>query len=91
MADLTLEDFFINLPGKISQARRQLFTYNDNLLEFWTRRLEDYLNVLNVFYQRLRQNVNIQEGDDIFLQNVVSNMEEIQKLHARFENNAMQM
>jgi len=43
------------------------------------------LNLLNVFYQRLQQ--NIREEDHLFLQNILSIMEEIQNLHARFENN----
>jgi len=34
VADLTLEDFFIDLPAKISQVRRQLFSYNETFWNF---------------------------------------------------------
>lgn len=81
-----MEEFLVSLPGKMLQARRQLFAYNSNILQYWARRLEDYLNVVNVFYQRLQERSQDNE-DDYFLQNVFSIMEEIQDLQQRFENN----
>ena len=65
MADLTLEEFLQDLLERISQtSRRQLFSYNCNLFEYWTRRLEDYLNVLNVFYQRVQDYQSDHQEED---------------------------
>ena len=63
-AELNFEDFLNSLPGLITQAKRNLFTYNENLLEYWTRRLEDCLNVLNVAFQRISNNRGLQEERD---------------------------
>ena len=78
----SLEEFLVSLPGKISQARRQLYSYNDNILEYWMRRLEDYLNVLNVFYQRV---VDADNNDDEFSATLLTLLLETQNLHQRFE------
>ena len=50
--EIDLQQFFTDLPSQLQQARRQLFGGNLNALEFWTGRLNDFLNVLNVLHQR---------------------------------------
>jgi hypothetical protein len=45
--EVDVEQFLSNLANQVHQARRQLFSGNLNALEFWERRTEDFLNVLN--------------------------------------------
>ena len=47
-----LEQFLQNLPALVSQVRRQLYSDNMNTLEYFGRRLQDALNVLNIFKNR---------------------------------------
>ena len=94
MADLTIEGFLSSLPEKIRQANRNIFTYNENISEYWERRLSDYLNVLNVLYQRFsstnyddrlvsdQDNNNIQHYLFVLLQ-------EVQRVYMIFYENAI--
>lgn len=50
-----VEQFISDLPNKLEQAKRQLFSGNLNALEFWHRRIGDFLNVLNVLCQRFEE------------------------------------
>ena len=50
--EIDVQQFLTDLPSQLQQARRQLFSGNLNALEVWTRRLNDFLNVLNVLHQR---------------------------------------
>jgi hypothetical protein len=50
-----IEQFISDLPNKIEQAKQQLFSGNLNALEFWHRRIGDFLNVLNVLWQRFKE------------------------------------
>ena len=45
-------DFLRNLPELISQASRQIFSDNINRAEYWYRRLDNLVNVINVLLQR---------------------------------------
>lgn len=47
--EIDVQQFLTDLP---SQLQLQLFSGNLNALEFWTRRLNDFLNVLNVLHRR---------------------------------------
>jgi hypothetical protein len=38
-----IEQFISDLPNKIEQAKRQLFSGNLNALEFWHKRIGDFL------------------------------------------------
>jgi hypothetical protein len=44
---MNIEDFLRNIPNQITEARRQLFCDNINVVEFIQRRLEDSLYVVN--------------------------------------------
>ena len=43
--EVDLEQFILDLPNKIEQARRQLFSGNLNAVEFWHRRIADYIEI----------------------------------------------
>ena len=45
----------VELPHQIQQARRQLFSGNLNVIEFWLRQAEHFLNVLNVLCRRFEE------------------------------------
>ena len=51
----TLEQFFTELPVLVDQATRHLHSSNLNLLEHLSRRLDDSLNVLNIFLSRCEE------------------------------------
>ncbi len=42
--EVDIEQFLSDLPNKIEQAKRQLFSGNLNAVEFWYRRIGDFLN-----------------------------------------------
>ncbi len=44
--------FFGNIPSLISEAHRQIFCDNINVIEFMQRRIESSLQVLNILYDR---------------------------------------
>ena len=44
--------FFGNIPSLISEAHRQIFCDNINIIEFMQRRIESSLQVLNILYDR---------------------------------------
>jgi hypothetical protein len=56
--EVNVEQFLSDLPNQILQTRRQLFSGNFNALEFWQRRTEDFLNVLNPFMSTIRRHRN---------------------------------
>ena len=62
------------------QARRQLFSGNLNSLEFWQRRIEDFLNVLNVLCRRFEEI----EADGALAVNFNQLTAEIQAIHGMF-------
>ena len=51
----TLEQFFTELPVLVDQATRHLHSSNLNLLEHLSRRLDDSLNVLNIFLSKCEE------------------------------------
>lgn len=53
--EVDIEQFILDLPNKIEQARRQLFSGNLNAVEFWHRRIADYISVLNVLCRRFEE------------------------------------
>ena len=46
------QQFLADLPRQLFQARRQAFSNNLNMLEFWNRRLQDFSHVISVFIRR---------------------------------------
>ena len=79
--EVDVEQFLSDLPNQIQQARRQLFSGNLNSLEFWQRRIEDFLNVLNVLYRRFEEI----EADGALAVNCNQLIAEIQAIHGMFE------
>ena len=68
MADepaINIETFLRNIPGQISEARRQFFCNNINVIEFMQRRLEDSLFVLNILCQRSVERCDRQLENDL--------------------------
>ena len=79
--EVDVEQFLSDLPNQIEQARRQLFSGNLNALEFWQRKIEDFLNVLNVL---CRQFEGI-DADGALAANCNQLIAEIQAIHGMFE------
>jgi hypothetical protein len=63
-SEINIEAFLRNIPNQITEARRQLFCDNINVVEFIQRRLEDNLFVVNILLQRA-----IERNDDRQIQN----------------------
>ena len=78
--EVDVEQFLSDLPNQIQQARRQLFSGNLNSLEFWQRRIEDFLNVLNVLCRRFEEI----EADGALAVNFNQLTAEIQAIHGMF-------
>jgi hypothetical protein len=76
-----IEQFISDLPNKIEQAKRQLCSGNLNALEFWHRRIGDFLNVLNVLWQRFEES----QSDGELIASLNSLAAEIHDVYARFE------
>ena len=79
--EVDLEQFLSDLPNQIEQTRRQLFSGNLNALEFWQRRIEDFLNVLNVLCRRFEGI----DADGALAANCNQLIAEIQAIHGMFE------
>ena len=81
--EVDVHQFLSDLPGQITQAKRQLFSDNLNALEFWSERLRDFVNVLFVLYRRFSEvHANV-----ALLENLCVLSNEIRVLLARFEDN----
>ena len=78
----TLEQFFTELPVLVGQATRHLYSSNLNLLEHLSRRLDDSLNVLNIFFSRCEE-LNIPVT---FTTNIRKLLEELHSIHRRIVN-----
>ncbi len=79
--EVDIEQFLSDLPNKIEQAKRQLFSGNLNAAEFWYRRIGDFLNALNVLCRRFEESQS--DGELItYLNNLLT---EIHVIYARFE------
>ena len=79
--EVDIEQFIIDLPNKIEQARRQLFSGNLNAVEFWHRRIADYINVLNVLCRRFEES----QCDREFINSFNNLLAEIHSIYGRFE------
>lgn len=79
--EVDVEQFLSDLPNQIQQARRQLFSGNFNALEFWQRRIEDFLNVLNVLCRRF-EDIEANGGLAVNCNQLAT---EIQVIHGMFE------
>lgn len=79
--EVDVEQFLSDLPNQIEQARRQRFSGNLNALEFWQRRIEDFLNVLNVLCRRFEGI----DADGALAANCNQLIAEIQAIHGMFE------
>ena len=55
---MNIEDFLRNIPNQITEARRQLFCDNINVVEFIQRRLEDSFYVVNILLQRAIERID---------------------------------
>ena len=51
----TVEEYFNSLPGLVVQTRRHLFSNDVNILENFSRGLEDSLNIVNTLQTRFEQ------------------------------------
>ena len=51
----TVEEYLNSLPSLIMQTRRHLFSNDLNILENFSRRLEDSLNIVNTLKTRFEQ------------------------------------
>ena len=78
----TLEQFFTELPVLVDQATRHLHISYLNLLEHLFRRLDDSLNVLDVFFNRCKE-LNIPET---LTTNIRRLLEELHSIHTRILN-----
>ena len=78
----TLEQFFTELPVLVDQATRHLHSSNLNLLEHLSRRLDDSLNVLNIFLSRCEE-LNISE---VLTTNIRRLLEELHSIHTSILN-----
>ena len=79
--EVDIEQFIIDLPNKIEQARRQLFSGNLNAVEFWHRRIADYINVLNVLCRRFEES----QCDREFINSFNNLLAEIHSIYGRLE------
>lgn len=74
-----LEQFFIELPRLLEQARRHAFSNDLNILENFSMKIQDALNVLNVIVSRCEE-VNAELG---LTQEIRSLIGSIMPLHER--------
>ena len=51
----TVKEYFNSLPGLVVQTRRHLFSNDLNILENFSRRLEDSLSIVNTLKTRFKQ------------------------------------
>ena len=80
--EVDIEQFILDLPNKIEQARRQLFSGNlSAAVEFWHRRIADYINVLNVLCRRFEES----QRDREFINSFNNLLAEIHSIYGRFE------
>ena len=78
--------FLQNIPSLISEARRQLFCENINVIEFIQRRIENSLQVLGILLNRSQE-----RGCDNQLQNNISTLfSELQGLQENYERLCIQ-
>lgn len=84
--EVDFQQFLVDLPGQLSQARRQAFSSNLNMLEFWDRRLQDFSHVISVFIRRCEGATGTPENLRVFLREL---LEEISNLHHLIENNIL--
>ena len=86
--EIHVEEFLIDLPNQVAQAQCQLFASNVNVAEFWSRRLSDFLTVLNVLHQRFietEETEDIQDANSLFT-SFANIIQEVQSLWRRFED-----
>ena len=55
----TVEKYLDSLPGLVVQTRRHLFSNDLNILQNFSRRLEDSLNIVNTLKTRFDQSRRI--------------------------------
>ena len=84
--EVDFQQFLVDLPGQLSQARRQAFSSNLNMLEFWDRRLQDFSHVVSVFIRRCEGATETPESLCVYLRELLS---EISSLHNLVENNIL--
>ena len=73
--------FLLNIPSLISEARRQLFCENINVIEFIQRQVENSLQVLSMLLNRSQE-----RGCDNQLQNNIGTLfSELQGLQESYE------
>ena len=77
-----LEQFFTELPVLVDQATRHLHSSNLNLWEHLSRRLDDSLNVLNIFLSRC-EGLNIPETLTTNIRRILG---ELHSIHTRILN-----
>ena len=54
-SNAVLEQFFVELPRLLEQAQRQAFSNDLNILEHFSMKIQDALNVLNVIVSRCEE------------------------------------
>ena len=84
--EVDFQQFLVDLPGQLSQARRQAFSSNLNMLEFWNRRLQDFSHVISVFIRRCEGARETPENLCVYLRELLV---EISSLHNLVENNIL--
>ena len=84
--EVDFQQFLVDLPGQLSQARRQAFSSNWNMLEFWNRRLQDFSHVISVFIQRCDGLRETPENLCVYLRELLV---EIGSIHNLIENNIL--
>ena len=80
--DEDIELFISDLPNKVEHAKRQLLTGNLNAIEFWHRRIGDFLNVLYVLCRRFEEI----RSDAALIASFDDLVAETPELHLRLEN-----
>ena len=78
-ANVVLQQFFEDLPRLVEQAHRHVHSSNLNMLEYFSRKLEDSLNVMNIFVSRCE---DINASADLIL-NVRRTLGQVQLLYSR--------